>query len=152
MEPWRPTLNEALELFRQERWEEALNKFLSVRDQLAPPSVDVQIFFCLKELNRFAEMTPYLETTVSVPGNDRNAELWRILGLLYLSEGDCDKAITAWKRALDLNPLLAQMYQGLNVIHVYDSMKAIGSPPIVEFVDFATGNFSVRFSTPANDA
>jgi hypothetical protein len=42
MEVWRPTLNEALELFQQERWEEALNKFLLVRDQIAPPSVDVQ--------------------------------------------------------------------------------------------------------------
>jgi hypothetical protein len=55
MEVWRPTLDEALELFQQERWEEALNKFLLVRDQIAPPSVDVQIFFCLKSLGRFEE-------------------------------------------------------------------------------------------------
>jgi tetratricopeptide (TPR) repeat protein len=151
MEAWRPTLNEALDLFQQEFWEEALDKFLSIRSQLAPPGADVQIFFCLKELKRYEEMAPYLETTVAIPGNDQNAELWRILGLLYLNEGDCDKAITAWKRALELNPMLAQMYEGLNVVHVYDTMKALGNPPIVEFVDFATGNFSIGFSTPAKE-
>lgn len=146
MEAWRPTVNEALELFQQERWEEALNKFLSVRNQLAPPGVEVQIFFCLKELKRWEEMTPYLETTVSVPGNDQNAELWRMLGLLYLNEGNSEKAFAAWKRALALNPLLAQEYSGLQIVYVYDSMKAIGEP-IIDFVNLETGNFSVRFST-----
>ena len=48
MESWRPTLNEALALFQQERWEEALNKFLAIRSQLAPPGADPQIFLCLK--------------------------------------------------------------------------------------------------------
>lgn len=146
MEVWRPTLNEALELFKQERWEEALNKFLSVRNQIAPPSVDVQIFYCLKSLGRFAEMIPYLETTVSIPGNDQNAELWRILGLLYLNEQNAEKAFAAWKHALRLDPSLAEKYAGLQIVHVYDSMKKIGEP-VIDFVDLATGNFKVHFST-----
>jgi tetratricopeptide (TPR) repeat protein len=145
MEAWRPTLNEALDLFQQERWEEALDKFLLVRDQLAPPGADVQIFLCLKQLKRFEEMTPYLETAVSVPGNDQNAELWRMLGLLYLNEGNCEKAFAAWKRALALKPSLVDEYSGLQIVYLYDSMKEIGSP-IVDFVDLTTGNFNVRFS------
>lgn len=147
MEAWRPTVNEALELFQQERWEEALDKFLSVRHQLAPPGVDVQIFFCLKELGRFEEMIPYLETTVSLPGNDQNAELWRMLGLLYLNERNADKAFAAWKHALRLNPFLAEEHEGLQIVYMYDSMKEMGSQPIIDFVDLATGNFGVRFST-----
>lgn len=146
MEAWRPTLNGALELFQQERWEEALDKFLSVRSQLAPPGADVQIFMCLKALNRFAEATPYLETTLSIPGNAGNAELWRVLGLLHLNEGNAEKAFAAWKRALELNPSLAEKYQGLQVVYVYDTMKEIGQP-IIDFVDLATGNFGVHFST-----
>lgn len=146
METWRQTLDEGLALFNAQRWDEALNKFLPIRSQLAPPGVDVQIFFCLKELKRFAEMTPYLETTLNVPGNETKAELWRMLGLLYLNEGDAEKAFTAWKRALELEPSLAQKYQGLQVVYVYDSMKLIGEP-VIDFVDFETGNFSVRFST-----
>jgi tetratricopeptide (TPR) repeat protein len=146
MEVWRPTLNEALELFQQERWEEALNKFLTIRDQLAPPSVDTQIFLCLKELGRFEEMIPYLETTVAVPGNDQNPELWRILGLLYLNERDTKKAFAAWKVALNLDPSLATKYEGLQIVYMYDSMKQFGEP-VVDFVDFATGTFNVRFAT-----
>ena len=146
MEVWRPTLNEALELFQQERWEEALNKFLTIRDQLAPPSVDTQIFLCLKSLGRFEESIPYLETTVSIPGNDRNAELWRILGLLYLNERKTEKAFAAWKTALNLDPSLATKYEGLRIVYMYDSMKQFGEP-VVDFVDLATGTFNVRFAT-----
>lgn len=147
MESWRPTVNEALALFQQERWEEALNKFLSIRSQLAPPGVDVQVFMCLKSLGRFEECIPYLETTVSIPGNDRNAELWRILGLLYLNEGDAEKAFAAWKRALAINPLLVYQYDGLQIVSMYDTMKAMGSKPVIDFVDIKTGNFGVHFST-----
>jgi cytochrome c-type biogenesis protein CcmH/NrfG len=91
-------------------------------------------------------MIPYLETTVNIPGNDQNAELWRILGLLYLNERDTKKAFAAWKIALDLDPSLATKYEGLQIVYMYDSMKQFGEP-VVNFVDFATGNFNVRFST-----
>jgi cytochrome c-type biogenesis protein CcmH/NrfG len=91
-------------------------------------------------------MIPYLETTVSIPGNDQNAELWRILGLLYLNERDTEKAFAAWKRALALDPSLAAQYEGLQIVYMYDSMKQFGEP-VVDFVDFPTGTFSVRFAT-----
>jgi tetratricopeptide (TPR) repeat protein len=145
METWRPTLDEATGFFQQERWQEALDKFLSIRDQLAPPGVDVHIFLCMKNLGRWEGMIPYLETTVAPP-NDRNAELWRILGLLYLNfERDVEKAFGAWRRALALDPSLGSKYQGLQVVHMEESMLAAGMKPEIYFVDITTGNFSVGF-------
>lgn len=148
MEEWRPTLDQALELFQQERFADALDKFLSIRDRLAPPGVDIHIFQCLRQLKRYEDMIPYLETTLSFSPNDRNAELWRMLGLLYLhNERSVDKACAAWKQALALNPFLAQQYEGLQFVYIYDSMKASGSQPVVEYVNLEDGSFNIRFST-----
>ena len=147
MEEWRPALDQALKLFEQRQFEEALSKFISIRDRLAPPGVDVHIYLCLRELKRYEDMIPYLETSLAFSPNDRNPEQWRVLGLLYLhNERDVEKAFAAWKRALELNPSLVQQYQGLQVVYLYDSMKEMGGQPIIDFVDLETGNFGVRFS------
>ena len=147
MEAWRPTLNEGLALFEQKEFAAALNKFLFIRAQLAPPGVDTHIFMCLRALRRYEEMIPYLEATISYSPNDQNAELWRMLGLLYLhNERDVDKAMTAWKRALQLNPALAVQYEGLQFVYVYDAMKGTGKP-VIDFVDLETGAFGIHFST-----
>src|SRR2546423_12595496 len=136
MEAWRPALNEGLALFEQKQFAAALDKFLAIRDQLAPPGVDTHIFMCLRALGRYEEMIPYLETTISLAPNDQNAELWRMLGLLYLhNERDVEKACRAWKRALQLNPALAAQYEGLQFVYFYDAMKATGGQPVIDFVD-----------------
>jgi tetratricopeptide (TPR) repeat protein len=148
METWRPALNEALALFEQQQFADALDKFLPIRHQLAPPGVDTHIFLCLRALKRYEEMIPYLEAVLAFPPNDQNAELWRMLGLLYLhNERDVEKAVTAWKQALQLNPLLAQQHNGLQIVYLYDTMKQAGSQPTIDFVDLETGNFGIRFST-----
>jgi len=148
MELWRPTLDEALDLFQKEHFAEALEKFLSIRDQLAPPGVDVQIFFCMKHLKRYDQMIPYLKATLEIPGNGESAELWRMLGLLLLhNERDVPKAMRAWKHALHLEPSLAQKYDGLQFVHLYDVMKETGGQPVIDFVDLETGNFGIHFST-----
>ncbi|MEA2204250.1 MAG: hypothetical protein QOE77_1026 [Blastocatellia bacterium] len=145
METWRPTLDEGMAFFQQDRWQEALEKFLAIRDRLAPPGVDVHIFLCMKNLGRWEGMIPYLEATVAPP-NDRNPELWRILGLLYLNyERDVEKSFAAWKRALELDPSMGTKYQGLQVVYMHDSMIAAGMKPRIDFVDLATGNFSVGY-------
>ena len=147
MEEWRPTLDQALKLFEQRRFEDALSNFISIRDRLAPPGVDVHIYLCLRELKRYEDMIPYLESAIRFSPNDRNPEQWRVLGLLYLhNERDVEKAIEAWKRALELDPALAGQYQGLQVVYLYDSMKEMGGQPIIDFVDLETGNFGIRFS------
>lgn len=148
MESWRPTLNEGLELFQKEQFEPALEKFLSIRTQLAPPGVDVQIFFCMKELKRYDDMIPYLKATLEAPGNGENAELWRMLGLLLLhNERDVPKAMRAWKYAMHLDPSLLQKYDGLQFVSVYEVMKETGGQPVIDFVDLETGNFGIHFST-----
>ena len=147
MEEWRPTLDQALKLFEQRRFEDALSNFISIRDRLAPPGVDVHIYLCLRELKRYEDMIPCLESALRFSPNDRNPEQWRVLGLLYLhNERDVEKAIEAWKRALELNPELAGQYHGLQVVYLYDSMKEMGGQPIIDFVDLETGNFGIRFS------
>jgi tetratricopeptide (TPR) repeat protein len=148
MEDWRPTLDEGLKMFEQRRFEDALTRFISIQDRLAPPGVDVHIYLCLRELKRYKDMIPYLESGLRFSPNDRNPEQWRVLGLLYLhNERSVEKAVEAWKRALELNPALAAQYTGLQIAYLYDSMKAMGSQPVIDFVDLETGNFSVRFST-----
>ena len=147
MEEWRPALDEGLKMFGQRQFENALSKFLSIRDRLAPPGVDVHIYLCLRELKQYDEMIPYLESALRFSPNDRNPEQWRMLGLLYLhNERNVEKAIEAWKQALELNPALAAQYTGLQIVYLYDSMKEMGGQPIIDFVDLETGNFAVRFS------
>jgi tetratricopeptide (TPR) repeat protein len=148
MEPWRPTLDEALDLFQQERFAEALEKFLSIRDQLAPPGVDAQIFLCMKQLKRYDQIIPYLKATLEIPANGQNAELWRMLGLLLLhNERNVPKAMRAWKYAMHLDPSLAQKYDGFQFVHLYDVMKETGGEPVIDFVDLETGHFGIHFST-----
>ena len=102
----------------------------------------------MKQLKQYEHMIPYLKATLEAPGNGENAELWRMLGLLLLHhERDVPKAMRAWKYALHLDPSLAQKYEGLQFVRVYDAIKETGGQPVIDFVDLETGNFGIHFST-----
>ena len=106
------------------------------------------IFNCMKLLKQYDDMIPFLEKTLEYLDNDKNPDLWRILGLLYLAkENDLEKACTAWKKAIELNPQLLEKYSGLNIIYVYEAMKEKEPPPKWKIlsIDLDTGNFSVIF-------
>lgn len=109
-----------------------------------------QIYNCLNLLGRFEEMLPYLEKAITYLDNQKNPEMWRILGLLYLAQkNDLDKACESWKKALELNPLLLEKYSGLNIVHVYEAVKKQGKKVAweVEYIDLKTGNFSVAIKS-----
>jgi len=107
------------------------------------------IYNCMVQLKRYDGMIPFLEKTLSYLDNSQNPDLWRKLGLLYLSQKhDLKKACSAWKKALDLNLKYLEFYPGLNIVNVYEGMKKANKKISwkIEFVDLETGNFSVIFN------
>ncbi|NHI94612.1 MAG: hypothetical protein EAX96_19125 [Candidatus Lokiarchaeota archaeon] len=105
-----------------------------------------QIYNCLNLLGKYDEMLPYLEKSITYLDNNRNPEMWRMLGLLYLAQkNDLEKACNAWKKAIELNPLLLEKYSGLSIVNVYEAMKKQGKKitHVVESLDLKTGEFTI---------
>jgi len=109
-----------------------------------------QIYNCMNLLGKFNEMLPYLEKAITYLDNNRNPEMWRVLGLLNLAQkNDLDKACEAWKKAIELNPLFLEKYSGLSIVNVYEALKKQGKKVTWEIknLDLQTGEFSVMINS-----
>ena len=105
-----------------------------------------QIYNCMNLLGLFDEMLPYLEKTITYLDNNKNPDMWRVLGLLYLAQkNDLHKACEAWKKSSELNPLFLEKYSGLNIVNVYEAVKKQGKKVTweVKHIDLQIGDFSV---------
>lgn len=108
--------------------------------------LNAHIFNCMKLLGRYDGILPYLERTIQYLDNAKNPDLWRQLGLLYLvQEKNLEKAVTAWKKAIELAPTFLDRFPGLNIIYTYDAMKSAGRLVNWEVLhaDLETGEFSI---------
>jgi tetratricopeptide (TPR) repeat protein len=148
MEDIQEIVKRGMEFFNRKDFRSALGEFLKISEKCNPPGLDVHIFFCMKALKMYDEMIPYLETTVSVPQNSKNPDLWRMLGMLYLKFAkDLEKACHAFRKVMALDPLMLDRYPGLAFVDVYEKVKSSGQSYQSHIdVDLDTGLFSVRFS------
>ena len=108
--------------------------------------LDAQIYNLMNLLQNFDGILPYLEKSITYLDNKRNADMWRMLGMLYLAQkNDLEKACEAWKKAIEINPSYTKWYSGLNVVFVHDAMKKQGENITwkIEHLDLKTGEFSI---------
>jgi tetratricopeptide (TPR) repeat protein len=116
--------------------------------------LNAHIFNCMKLLGQYDAVIPYLEKTLQYLNNDKNPELWRLLGLLYLvKEQNLDKAVEAWRKAIALDESIVQRFPGLNIVYTYDAMKSKTGVVKWELVhaDIQTGEFSVSLGTNGSE-
>ena len=116
--------------------------------------LNAHIFNCMKLLGQYETAIPFLEKTLQYLNNDRNPELWRLLGLLYLvNEKNLDKAVEAWRKAIALDEAIVQRFPGLNVVYTYDTMKSRDEKVSWKLIhaDIQTGDFAVSFKTDVSD-
>ncbi|MFW9920906.1 MAG: hypothetical protein ACFFED_15000 [Candidatus Thorarchaeota archaeon] len=112
--------------------------------------LNAHIFNCMKLLGRYEDILPYLERTLQYLNNDRNPDLWRQLGLLYLvQKKDLEKAVEAWKKAIELDSSFLERFPGLNVVYTYTALKSTGKHVSWKVIhaDLETGEFSVSIGT-----
>jgi len=108
------------------------------------------IFNCMELLGQHDRMLPFLERAIHYLDNERNPDLWRQLGLLYLvQKKDIDKACAAWTRAIQLDPAILERCPGLNLVHAYEALKKAGKQPRWKLLhaDLNTGDFSVSIDS-----
>lgn len=159
----RDLYNKGISLNQKEPLEEALAISLELRNyidntdksQLAKEidqfhhldgGLNAHIFNLMSLLGQLEKIIPFLERTLDYLDNDKNPNLWRQLGLLYLvQEEDIDKACSAWKKAIELDPFIIEKYPGLNLVYTYQALKSSGKSVSwkVLHADLETGDFSV---------
>ncbi len=140
------TLRKALAHFDKRDYEAALPLFLAAEPRLSPPGVGVYVLQCLLRTGRSDDLLPYVESALDLPANRRNAELWRLAGLLYLKyRQSVGEACRAWQTSIALDPRMLDRYPDLSIAGRYERMALAGMEPLVRYVDLDTGQFAVEF-------
>ncbi len=66
---------------------------------------------------------------------DWDPELWNYLGVAYWNKGDLDNAVTAYERALSLDPQYAVVLSNLGTVETSLAMKKRTAAPLRRAMD-----------------